>query len=499
MRVSKVLGCALWVVGLLGCPEVDVALPTPMDRFYFPSALAHLDGPDGGDGVLLVASANFDKRFASGALVAVNLDTLPARLPPFGSTPPSPVQVPALRAMGQGGAAGDGGFDDAVLIAPFAGQMRVWPLGAGRYRAFIATRSEFQRVHGVELEVAGDGALRLSCFHGDGGRNCGEAATSLTQYEQTTPTALPRAPGAFGVALRPRTCAAASDCGAPETEFECRVGRCVSTPTDGGRQEPAADVLVTHIAQADTPLGSGTNQRGYLVRLPSESLALAPERFLELGPGATHAVAVGSRWNYVSGRFLNPSGNLIRLVDTSSGQFLSSGLETSFRVAEARGIALSGDEKRVYLIGRSPDALLVASVDDPSSPTPRLQVVRGNPLPAGPNEIAVLSRPGRGDLLAITCTTAGVLALYDDEVGEVAAEVPGVGVQPFGLTVDRRGAGARLYVSNFQDGRVAVIDVADLDAPRNARLVAHLGQQQLCLVRPSDPSCVDAGVPGGGP
>jgi hypothetical protein len=49
-------------------------------------------------------------------------------------------------------------------------------------------------------------------------------------------------------------------------------------------------------------------------------------------------------------------------------------------------------------------------------------------------------------------------------------------------------------VSNFQDGRVAVVDVPDLDAPRNARLVAHLGRQQLCLVRATDPSCGDGGV-----
>lgn len=493
MRASKVIGLAAVMAGLLlGCPAVDVSLPTPMDRFYFPSALAHLDAPDGGEGVLLVASANFDKRFSSGALVAVNLDRLPVPLPAFGSSPASAVQVPLLRQEGQAGSSGDGGFGDSVLIAPFAGQMSVWPLGEGRYRAFIATRSEFQRVHGVDLSLGTDG-VSLSCFGGDGGRNCGDSATSLMQFEQTA-TSIPRAPGAFGVALRARACTVPADCGAPESEYACQSGRCSFVPTDGGRPEPTADVLVTHIAQADSPLGSNMNLRGYLVKLPSETLSLTEDRFIDLGAGATHAVAVGSRWNFVSGRFLNPAGNLIRLVDTTSREVLSSSLETSFRVAEARGIALSSDQRRVYLIGRNPDGLLVASIDDATGPAPRLQVVRANPLPAGPNELAVLSRPGRPDLLAITCTTAGVIALYDDEVGEVAAEVPGVGVQPFGLAVDRRGAGARLYVSNFQDGRVAVVDVPDLDAPRNARLVAHLGRQQLCLVRATDPSCGDGGV-----
>jgi hypothetical protein len=68
-------------------------------------------------------------------------------------------------------------------------------------------------------------------------------------------------------------------------------------------------------------------------------------------------------------------------------------------------------------------------------------------------------------------------------VGELVAHVPAVGIQPFGVAVDRRGSGARLYLSNFGDGRVAVVDIPDLARPQDARLVAHLGQSQLCLTR----------------
>jgi hypothetical protein len=62
-------------------------------------------------------------------------------------------------------------------------------------------------------------------------------------------------------------------------------------------------------------------------------------------------------------------------------------------------------------------------------------------------------------------------------------QVLGVGLQPFAITADQQGAGVRLYVSNFADGRVAVVDVPDLEAPQVARVVAHLGKQQLCLTR----------------
>lgn len=483
---------AVVAVGASACPAVDVSLPTPLDRFYFPSAIAHLDnpsGPDGGHGLLVVASTNFDKRFSGGSLIALNLDALPVPLPPFGATPGSPVtQLPSLRSAAL---QVDGGAPDAVLIAPFAGQLAALSLGAERWRLFVPTRSERQRVHAVELTVGAGGALSLACFNSPT-RDCSATATSLTAFEQTE-TALPRAPGAFGVGLRPRACTSPEDCGVGQ--FACRQSRCVATP-EGKPEEPAVDVLVTHITQADTPLGSGKEQRGYLVKLQSESMQLTPEHFVNLGPGASHAVAVGARWSYVSGRFLNPLANLVRLVDPSKGTVISSGLESVFRVSDSRGIALSSDERRVYLLGRSPDALMVASVEEPLGDQPRLQIVRGNPLPEGPSELAVLSRPGRSDLVAITCTGAGVLALYDDDVGDVVAQVPGVGVQPFGLAVDRRGSGARVYTTNFQDGRVAVIDIPDLEQPQSARLVAHLGRQQLCLIRASDPSCAtDAGVP----
>jgi hypothetical protein len=491
------IGATLVALGS-ACPAIDIFLPTPLERFYYPTALAHFDNPQApqGNGLLAVASSNFDKRFVSGSATVLNLDQLPVPLPAFGSVPASPIQLPLLRPVSSDGRTRlepDGGSGDAVAIAPFAGQMAVLPMEGNRWRLFIPTRSEDHRVHALDVTLSSDGVPSLSCF-GSESRSCLDSAPSLTRFRQST-SGLPRAPEAYGVALRARVCSSPTDCGDPSSRYGCRLGRCVSVDEGGQIQGPAVDVLVTHLAQADTPQGSGRDLRGYLVKLESETMTLTEQSFIDLGPGATHSIAVGSRWNFVSGRLLNPAGNLVRMVDTTSRIFVSSGIETTFRVAEARGIALSSDERRLYMIGRSPDALLVASIDDATATTPTLRVVRGVPLPETPNEMVALSRPGRGDLLAIVCINAGVLAVYDDDVGDVVAQVPGVGVQPFGVAVDRRGGGARLFVSNLGDGRVAVIDMPDLNRPQGTRLVAHLGAQQLCLIRPGDPSCVDAGVP----
>jgi hypothetical protein len=56
-----------------------------------------------------------------------------------------------------------------------------------------------------------------------------------------------------------------------------------------------------------------------------------------------------------------------------------------------------------------------------------------------------------------------------------------VGTQPFGLAVDQQGNAARLFVSSFGDGRVAVLEIPDLLRPQGLRLVTQLGKSQACL------------------
>lgn len=273
------------------------------------------------------------------------------------------------------------------------------------------------------------------------------------------------------------------------------------TTNPAGVAEPYADVFVTHITQADSPLATGLLPRGYLIRLASQNPTVTESSFINIGVGATNSVVSGRRYVFTSGRGLNPTGNLMRLVDPETinddgGTLVySAGLEQSFRAIEARGIQLSSDERRIYIAARIPDSLLVATIDDPSAVRPIIQVARSVPLPASPNEMRIIPRVGRSDLLVIACTGAQSVAIYDDEVGDLVAQVNGVGLSPFDVTVDLRGAGARLYVSDFDDGRIAVIDIPDLLRPQDARLVAHLGEQQLCLTQGQrNPSLCDAGV-----
>jgi hypothetical protein len=473
------------VLMLSACPTQSKYTGPPVGQFYYPTGLVHVDRPGLTEGVLFVANANFDKRFATGSVVGVRLDGL--GLPAFGTVGHGTPNLTDLKIR-----------DTAVVqVASFTGEMAGLPLNADALRLFVPSRSEGNAFQAVDVTFDADGQPSLSCMlppdapAGSSRTDCTSTAPSMTAFEFSE-DGLPRAPVPYGVAVRARSCTVDADCVTPLADGgivgpgrTCSAGECRAANGD-----VFGDVWVTHLNQADSPLASGTNLRAYAVRVDSDTLSLPVESFYDVGAGGGSSVAIGRRWTYLTGRATSSAvAQMVRLVERS-GVVWQQGLENQYRVAEGRGIALSSDERRLYLVGRVPDSLVVVSVDDPTSASPSLNVVRAVPLPDGANEVRVIPRPGRSDLVAVTCTTGGVLALYDDDVGDLVAQVQGVGLQPFGLAVDQRAPGARLFVGNFSDGRVTVIDIDDLDRPQEARIVAYLGIQQLCLTRgPTTPGC----------
>lgn len=472
--------CAL----LLGCPSQPYTNPVPSSRLYFPTGVVHVDVPGSSDGVLFVSNGNTDKRYTSGSVVAISLDQVQ-------EADGGVVGLPAVGAAVTGGARQFTVLNqvNAVQVSSFTGELAKLDLGGQRYRLFVPSRSEGMKFHAVDVDVS-SGTPKMQCFPAapDGApTDCAANAPSLSPpaIEQSV-TGVPRATAPFGVAVKPRVCTAAADCGSGRS---CVAGACRSSGGDA-----FADVFVTHITQVDSPLASNQNLRGYAIRVDSDAMTVDSTNFNNLGTGATSSAAAGQRWVYLSGRFVSTTGypNLLRLVDIN-GSVLTTGLETSFGVADTRGIAVGSSEERIYLIGRNPDVLLVIQVRNPTADVPALGLVRSVRLPNAPNELKVIPRAGRGDLVAITCSGAGVLALYDEDLGDLVAQVPAVGLQPFGLDFDLRGTAARIFVSDFNDGRIAVVDLPDLARPQTARLVAHIGEQQLCLTRPSiTAGCVGA-------
>ncbi len=479
MRRAFVLLC---LTMFATCAPQEVVAP-PLDRFFYPSGMAHLQVPGKTAGVLLVANSNGNKRYGAGSVVAVDLDLL-SDLPALGAAPPGIVEVTNLRLF----------TSQQALVGSYLGELHVSSIEPGsEWRVYLASRAEFNRVYRLKLTLDGT-APKLDCIgSGADGMNCVETGVSTTPPEfEKSVNGLPRAPQPFAVATQVRRCDVTADCCTGFTRFSpactrtCEANVCRSS--DG---TPFSDVWVTHISQADSPQQSGENFRGYLVHLDSDHFTVNYDSFVDLGLGASHSAVTLGDWVYVSGRLANPTPNVLRMVRRDGLDVRHAGVEYMTRVADARAVRVSSDERQLYIVGRVPDTLIVADLLDPGTSYPSVRVTRVVPMVDAASDAKVIPRAGRGDLVVVAgaSNAIGTVGIYDADVGEVVAVVRGVGLQPSHLAVDVRGDSARIFVSGFGDGRVAVIDIDDLARPYEARLVAFLGRQQACLVTEDSVGC----------
>jgi hypothetical protein len=437
---------------LLACTPQGAQRIPPKESLYFPTGLVFAPGEAGSPGVVYVASANFDRRYDFGTITAIDLAKL-AELPAFGTPVPvdasgkeDPADIFDLRVAAE----------NQVLVQSFTGEMAGYQLPGGPFRLFVPSRSEGNQIHTVDAAGAA-----LNCtFPGASAQDCSTGSPSTTALE-TTATGKPRAPEPYGI-----------------------------TVTREGR------VWVTHVRGADSPVGSGKNVEGYVVNFDAANPKIEAENFVLIGQaGGTNSIAVGQRFAFVTGRFASPTGAMIRLVDrTGRVGVLNPGLENVYQVLESRGVGLTSDERRLFIVGRSPDTLLVLDVVNSTADFPSITVVRGVPLPSGGNGLKIVERPGRGPLVLVTSSLANVVSVYDDDLGQLVAQVSNLGSQPFGLDVQPRTgpagtSGVRVFVSTFGDGRVAVLDMPDVNNPQNIHVVALLGLPQFCILDPASEGC----------
>lgn len=415
--------------------------PPPSGRFYFPTGLHHVEGAPGSAGILYVASGNYDRRYDDGVLHAVDLDAI--GLPAFPTLP-----LPAEWSSAGVAEIADLklGAENEVFIRNFAGELDSYVLADGRRRLFVATRAEDSYINVVDAQ-----GTSLDCASGS--RSCVDSGPSLVAHalgkDSSTPDQ-PRAVQPIGVAV--------------------------------GTEAPfAGRVFITHLQAADSPQGTFENRLNYLVSFDAENpLALTAENYQPIAPGGANDVVLGKKYVYLSGRAAVDQDILLRGVQPGTDKVFIPNVQSLVPSVEGRGIVRNKAESRLYLAGRFPDALVVTEVQGPESELPTISVIRSLPMPAQVNELAVIERPGRGELVVATASGADAVVIYDSELGQIVNVIEGVGEEPYGLEVDPQepGAGARLYVTNFSDGQVAVIDLPDLAQPTVARVVAVLGEKQ---------------------
>jgi hypothetical protein len=484
LRSTRIVSALVPLLLLAAACNQDLKPRPPVDfRLYYPTGVAVIppSDPDAGLGRLYVANSNFDRRFDVGWVTAVNLDQVRApdgrSLPLPGGTmapPPDggsdqgrPVQFTYLTP--------DGGSAPIVTIASFAGLATVDDAGT---RLFIPSRSENDELAVMDITDPGDGGAPIRCFF-SGGTDCTVDSLRLAVLQDPGQIGIPAAPQPYSVTLSP----------------------------------DSDQIYVTHLRPASSPAQSVLNLENFLVTLHQADLdqaraayatngpyAVPDSAFSSIGRGASNSIVVTRDFLYVSGRaklVATDPDVLLRVIDRSSNLIAYPQLQLVWASVDARALQLRPDGQRLYLAVDNPATLLVVDVAAPPQEelAPSFTLVRAVPLPAGPNDVQLLTRTGRAPLVVVSCSIDGSLAFYDDDLGQVAALIPGVGAVPFAISIDRRGDWARLYVSNFGDGRIAVVDVPLSESVADGRLaphlVAHVGAKQYCLLNTDDRNCVD--------
>jgi DNA-binding beta-propeller fold protein YncE len=411
MRAPWTIAAATLLVAITGCAQVDPGSPPPLDRLYFPVSLALVETTPQSPGVLYVVNSNFDLRYNRGTVVAIDLSRLGAS--PNGKVAPA---VDTDRGV--------------VFIDSFGGKTALYlPAGAkgGQRTMFVPTRFDARL---YTLTVDGPSVACFGLSPGVANRDCLGQGLRLVESDTV------RADDPFGVALR------------------------------------GQDLYVTHLRGADNPPRSGKNRVSYLVKLNAE--LMGPPLFIPIGGPPSEAAVSTPTGLFLTGRAVEGDAQPLRSVVNDVVTDL--GVTAATRIREARGVAASSDGSRLFVTTRNPDGLLVVDVGpDATTGLAHGRVLGFTALPKGVSEVGVITRAGRRDLVAVSCTTANTVALFDDELGEVAALVPGV-ASPYGLATGARpSGGARIYVASFASHSVDVIDVEDLTQPRRASVVGRLG------------------------
>jgi len=446
---------ALLALGLAAaCSDHAIPAHPPLDRFFFPSGVAVRHLPDGRT-QLLVVSSNYDLRYDTGTLLSVDPDVSGNALP----TPAGPGD-PTLAVLG------------SVPVDSFGGEVQVAERAAcPPLWENLAVTTSRQAIEAYFFSLGDDGSL-----------GCGDRCRFPLEQTFADPYGVVVAcspfyarASAFFTYLR----------GPQDQGLATEVSLVLDT---SGKLLTASDSTGQRL-QGAFALGTGFSRSG-AYDPGTARLFLTPNGTIGADP---------LRWFDLTVARLFPPPFPVQAFD----------LYGAVRGSTGRGIALSRDGTRAYVTlilydaleasrsGRAfveGSALAVLDIRPGASGVTAPKLLEVVPLEAGASEVKAISRPGRRDLLAITCSDAGSLLLYDDEVGQVvkvigtnrATGLPLLGKQPFGLALEenpdpaRCSQGApcvRLFVGAFEQSTVGIVEI-DPQQPWNAALVKVLGVAQ---------------------
>jgi hypothetical protein len=435
---------AALAVGLLlaACTASSDEVRPPNDQLFFPTGIAV--SPDVDQKWLFVTSANNDLRFDSGAVNVIDLDKVDAviaawvadgttgdceRDSDFGETlvcEEAPFLLP----------------DQGVRIGNFASSLAVQSLSdAGDARLLIPVRGD-PSVTWVDWNVA-EGRLRCD----------GEAT-------------------AFGLCDDDhRLSELRGDPDLPEMALE---------PFGVFADSAGEFAVVTHLFRGAVTLVDSPRAGTPVISDALEFVFVGQDDIVGSVALAGHPTAPG-RPVYIAGRSENRvvmMGIERQVSDTRpvlvpSTAFPLDGISNGSvgDASDSRGLAFDASGERMFIVNRSPAALHVYDTAIGATGAPNNRLIGGTDLCGQASNITV-GDAGDGERAFVTCFSDGEVWVVDPR-GRVGVEsFVQVGRGPYGVAFSA--ARKRLYVSNFLENTVAVVDLTP-NARTRHRVVLRIG------------------------
>ncbi|MEO9160523.1 MAG: hypothetical protein ABI591_33190 [Kofleriaceae bacterium] len=442
---------------MAGCTAPDSAVRPPENDLYYPTGIAV--SPD--DALLFVTNANSDLSYDSGSVSVLDLakidqyatdwsvnkviDTEPVKA---GSSDAGCKQDPdhtetlvcdntddlvASRFMLPNSAARIGNFATAIAVQD---------TGAGTFRLIVPTRGD-PSVAWIDW----DGS-KLSCnADGQGFELCDDEHRLSYVHNDPDIGYLPEEP--FDVY--------ASSTGDYAVVTHLTTGAVTLVDSQPGRPAVIADVAVGLFAVDQiTGIEGSTGVSARVV------------------PGADDIIYVGARsedriQTFTVGR---PINNAEPYLVQGNYFFLDSVGGNAGSSADTRGLTFSPTGDQMYLINREPPSLQVFDTSLKTTGFPANKGIGATDICRQASKLTSFDS-GAGERIYITCFSDGQVYVVDPRGQSYVEDIIDVGRGPYAVAAAP--SRKKIYVTNFLENTIAVIDVAP-DSPTRNRVVLRIGE-----------------------
>ncbi len=433
-----------------GCTASGDEVRPPEDQIFFPAGVALAPGATAGDPepVLFVVNANSELRYDTGTVNAVDLDAVEDLLATWqgGDVPADPSgceqccradsNAPSALNCKEAGVLVPGAI---VRTGSFGTDIGVQALDDGTVRVMMPVRGD-PSLTWMDYDRAG---RTLDCGGGGDIPICDDAHR-LTQMR--------------------------GDVDLPELSAEP-----FTLYVDGGNHY----AMITHLVNGVVTLVDAPSNGDP----PEISDAIAGLFAASNTTGQRNSVGIAGRTPGVEGDLVYVTSSTEERVQmlyvrrTSGfaqivpGEFFF--LDRIFPSEDGRGIAFNDDGTRAYVVNRLPPTMQIVDTSLDDTGFPRNRVVGAIEICRDASVVAA-GNLGQGDRVYVSCFSDGEVWALDATDGALLGVIDvGRGPHQSALSVTR----GRLYVANFLEDTIAVIDVMP-GSPTENRLVFKVGRQR---------------------